>query len=132
MDLHLEPADRVLRIERGSAIIEGLAALGIAFLLLALVIQATFAATARNAAEAAVAASARRAARPGVDLAQEQASLAAVIAATVPGARAAQVSVGRNATTATATARFRWDPPGPGWLPLTIRVRASNPAVVPP
>ena len=87
MELDLEPAHRLLRVDRGSAIVEGLAALGVAFLLLALVVQVTFAATARNAAEAAVAASARRVARVDADVGRERAELARVITATVPGAR---------------------------------------------
>ena len=33
---------------------------------------------------------------------------------------------------ALATARFRWLPPGPDWLPLTIAVQASSSLVVPP
>ena len=132
MELHRRSADRVLRVERGSAIVEGIAALGIAFLLLALVVQVAFAATARNAAEAAVAASARRAARTAVDIGHERAALAQILAQTVPGARDPEVGLARDETAATATARFRWDPPGPAWLPITIRVAASAPLVTPP
>lgn len=103
-----------------------------AFLLLVLVVQAAFVVVARNAAEAAVAASARRAARPGADLVDERASLAAVLASTVPGARDVAVAVGRDADAGRASAEFSWDPPGPDWLPFRMRVTAEVPAAVPP
>lgn len=107
-------------------------ALAIAFLLLTLVVQVAFVVVARNAAETAVAASARRAARPGAAIGEEQAALEAVLAATVPGARNLRVAVSRDGERSEATARFRWDPPGPSWVPITLRVRASAPLVTPP
>ncbi len=108
-------------------------ALGIAFLLLTLIAQLGMAAVARNAAETAAAAAARRAARPGTDLAAERAQLAAVLDATVPGAQGTITSqVHRNNTNGWATAKFRWNPPGPRWMTLTIRVLAEAPLMVPP
>jgi hypothetical protein len=107
-------------------------AFGLAFLLLALVVQAAFVVVARNAAEAAVAASARRAARPATNLADEQAALAAVMAATVPGARNVAVAVSRDGDTGRARASFAWDPPGPDWLPIEMHVEAAVPMGAPP
>ena len=123
---------RLRTTDAGSALLEGVAALAVAFLLLALIVQVAFVVVARNAAEAAVAASARRAARPGTDLGQEQASLAAVLAATVPGAHDLRVAVTSDGEQGRAEARFAWDPPGPDWLPIRIAVDAEVPVVAPP
>ena len=109
-----------------------MAGLAVAFLLLALIVQVVGAATARHAAEAAVSAGARRAARPGAQSSTEEARLAADLAAAVPGARDLQVQVRLEDEEAVAAARFRWLPPGPDWVPLTIAVQAAFPRVVPP
>jgi hypothetical protein len=109
-----------------------MAGLAVAFLLLALIVQVVGAATARHTAEAAASAGARRAARPGADAGVEQARLAADLAAALPGARDLQVEIALEGEEAWAAARFRWLPPGPDWLPITIAVRAAFPRVVPP
>jgi len=109
-----------------------MAGLAVAFLLLALIVQVVGAAAARHTAEAAVSAGARRAARPGADAAAEEARLAADLAAALPGARALEVEVGLQGEEAVAAARFRWLPPGPDWVPITIAVHAAFPRVVPP
>jgi len=113
-------------------VIEGMAGLAVAFLLLALIVQVVGAATARHAAEAAVSAGARRAARDGADPGAEQARLAADLAAALPGARELQVEVRLEGEEARAAARFRWLPPGPDWVPITIALQAAFPRVVPP
>jgi hypothetical protein len=113
-------------------VIEGTAGLAVAFLLLALIVQVAGAATARHAAEAAVSAGARRAARPGADPGVEERRLAADLATALPGAGDLQVEVSLQAEEAVAAARFRWLPPGPDWVPITIAVRAAFPRVVPP
>ena len=136
MGIHHRAAHRILRLaltrDRGSAIIEGTVALAVAFLLLTLVVQVAFVIAARNAAESAVAASARRAARPGADLDAEETSLDAVLAATVPGAHDIVVGVDVSQTTSVASASFEWDPPGPDWLPIIIRVESAVPVLTPP
>lgn len=109
-----------------------MAGLAVAFLLLALIVQVVGAATARHTAEASASASARRAARPGADVASEQARLAADLAGALPGARDLQVQVSLAGEEARAEARFRWLPPGPDWVPITIAVQAAFPRVVPP
>ncbi|MDP8959383.1 MAG: hypothetical protein M3N51_09350 [Actinomycetota bacterium] len=103
-----------------------------AFLLLTLLVQAAFAMVARNAAQAAVAASARRASRPQADLPAEQAALHALLGDSIPGATGVAVKVTSDSTMARSSASFTWHPPGPGWMPLTIRVRATAPNAVPP
>ncbi len=112
--------------------IEGTAGLVVAFILLTLIIQVAGAAIARHAAEAAVSAAARRAARPGALVEVEEEHLAADLATALPGATGVRVNIDMRPKRAQATARFRWLPPGPDWLPLTIVVQASAPRVVPP
>ena len=118
--------------EEGSAIIEGMAGLAVAFVLLTLIVQVAGAAVARNAAQAAVSAGARRAARPGALEVEEEKRLAADLATAFPGATGVQVNIALRPRTALATAHFRWLPPGPDWLRLTIVVQAVAPRVVPP
>jgi len=113
-------------------VVEGITGIVVAFLLLTLIVQVTGAAVARHAAEAAVSAAARRAARPGALVTAEEQHLAADLAAALPGATGLQVDVALRSRRALATARFRWLPPGPDWLPLTIAVQAAAPRMVPP
>lgn len=112
--------------------IEGTAGLVVAFLLLTLIVQVAGAAVARHAAEAAVSAAARRAARPGALVEAEEERLIADLATALPGATGVKVNIEMLPKRALATARFRWLPPGPDWLPLTIAVQGSAPRVVPP
>jgi hypothetical protein len=104
----------------------------VAFILLTLIVQVAGAAVARHAAEAAVSAAARRASRPGALAAAEEERLAADLATALPGATGVKVSIEMRPKRALASARFRWLPPGPDWLPLTIVVRGSAPRMVPP
>jgi hypothetical protein len=113
-------------------VIEGTAGLVVAFILLTLIVQVAGAAVARHAAEAAVSAAARRAARPGALIEAEQERLAADLATALPGATGVTVNIEMRPKRALATARFRWRPPGPDWLPLTIAVQGSASRVVPP
>ncbi len=109
-----------------------MAGLGIAFLLLALLVQMTATVMARNTVEAAVSASARRAARPGIDLAAEESRLARDVTRSVPGATALQVEVAVDQQRAVAAVKLQWSPPGPTWRPLLIESRAVVARVVPP
>ncbi len=77
-------------------------------------------------------AAARRAARPGALVEAEEERLIADLATALPGATGVKVSIEMRPKRALATARFRWLPPGPDWLPLTIAVQGSAPRVVPP
>ena len=104
----------------------------VAFILLTLIVQVAGAALARHAAEAAVSAAARRAARPGALASVEEERLAADLATALPGATGVTVSIEMRPKRALASARFRWLPPGPDWLPLTMVVQGSAPRMVPP
>ena len=112
--------------------IEGVAALGLAFVLVVLLVQIGVAMAAREAAQAAVASSARRASRPGADLADQNTALHDILARTVPGARDITSNVRHHEDTTVATATIRVMPPGPDWIPLVIRVSARVTRVVPP
>ena len=118
--------------DRGSAIVEGLIGLGIAFLLLVLVVQAGMLLMARNAAEAAVGASARSASQAGADLAAEESSLISMLEGTVPGSSEIAVTIQVNESTVDVAATFRWTPPGPNWATVPMEVRAKSPLVQPP
>lgn len=107
-------------------------ALAVAFLLLTLLIQVGFAVAARNAAEASVAAAARRAARPGAHPALEEAALSELLRSSLPGIEGLSVDVRVSPQTVEASASFLWQPPGPRWIPLAIRVAAVAPRSVPP
>lgn len=118
--------------EDGSAVIEGVAALAVAFVLLTLVVQVATAVTARSVALAAVAASARRAAMPGADLGNERDRLERIVSDTVPGAHRVQATITSFSAHVRARISFRWIPPGPDLAPFTIRVQSHVPLVVAP
>ncbi len=127
------PARRGLAAgDAGSATLEGVAALGVAFLLMVLLIQVGAAMAARESAQAAVAVAARRASRPDADAAAESRRLTDVLHAAVPGATDITARVRRDDTEAVAVAEFRIVPPGPHWVPLVVRVDARSALVVPP
>jgi len=132
VELDRQRDERILRVERGSATIEGLAALAVAFLLLVILAQVAVALAARNAATAAVAATARRAALPDAVVVHEEARLLADIRRTVPGATDVEVTVHIGERTALAEAHFRWHPPGPALVPLSFRVRSRPVRSIPP
>lgn len=108
---------------------EGAAALFVAFLLLALVVQVVLLVGARTSAQAAVDSFARRAAAsPGAPASD----LAAEARAALPGAQDVEASVVRTAETVQATLEFSWDPPGPRFVPIRVRVVGLAPVVNPP
>lgn len=118
------------RLERGSALIEGLVALAVAFLLLTLVVQLAFGLVARNAAQHAVADAARRAAhQTGAPTA---ADLEAMLRRAIPGADEIRATIEVEDPSVVATATVGWDPPGPRWVPVSFTVRATAPLVVAP
>jgi hypothetical protein len=133
VDEHRRPVDRPVHLkESGSIVIEGVAALALAFVLLAVAVQVSFVMVARTTAESAAAVSARRAAHPAADLADTDRALRDLVAATVPGAGDVATTVERSSSAAIARISFTWDPPGPRLVPLTISVEAMAPLVVPP
>jgi hypothetical protein len=113
-------------------IIESLAATAAIFLLIVVITQIAFVVVAQTTARTAVAASARRASRPGGDPTVEQRRLVGELSRVVPGAAGVAATVTIGADRAHAAAEIRWAPPGPDLLPVTLRVSADAPRVVPP
>jgi hypothetical protein len=129
VDVNKQSGHVVLRLDRGSAVIEGAAALGIAFILFAVVVQVALLFTARTTAQAAVDAFARRAA---VSSLSSSADLAAEIERALPGSRDVEASVDRSPSVVKAVVEFAWDPPGPRLGSVSVRVTGSAPIVSPP
>ncbi|HZJ49015.1 MAG TPA: hypothetical protein VFD97_08300 [Acidimicrobiia bacterium] len=113
-------------------IIETLAATAIVFLLIVVITQVAFVVVAHDTARTAVAAAARRAGRPGSDAAVEQQRLAEELTRVVPGASAVNAVIEFDEDGVSARAAIRWTPPGPDLIPITLRVEATAPLVVPP
>lgn len=130
MVLDRQRDQRLLRLEGGSALVEGTVALAIAFLLLALVVHVGLFVTARSTAESAAGSMARRAARPGATI--DAAQLVDLIESSVIGASSVSATITSDDSRATAVATFRWDPPGPSFGPIEMTVSATEPLVVPP
>jgi len=103
--------------------------MAITFLLLLVLVQVATAMTARSAADAAVASAARQASLPGVDMERTRANLARAIEAMVPGADDIDVDLRRTRHASTASASFRWTPPGPVLSTVRISVRSEVPRV---
>lgn len=113
-------------------VIESLAATATIFLLVVVVTQVAFAVVARDATEAAVSAASRRAGRPGADFGVESARLVAELSRVVAGAVDANAIVESDGSNVRVQAGFRWVPPGPDLIPITIRASSVSPLVVPP
>ena len=129
---HRRPTDRLLRVADGSAVVEGMAAMAVVFLLLVVLTQGAFFLVARSSASAAAGAAARRAAMPGADSTAEADRLATDVRATVPGASEVRAAVRLDAGTIEASVSFRWTPPGPDLVPVSVTVSSRTPQVVPP
>ena len=132
MDKHRVADDGLLRVDRGSTIVESLVATGIIFLLIAVVTQVAFVVVARDTAQTAVTAAARRAGRPGADLTLERSRLADELSRVVPGATAVAADLESDDGAVTARAAIQWSPPGPDLVPITLHAEATSLMVVPP
>ena len=122
-------ADSISLAETGSAVVEGIAAVAIAFILFTVVAQLSIALLAHQVAEAAVASAARQASlRPGFS--EEQ--LMADLRATVPGAGRIQAGLVADAQLSRAWATFEFLPPGPMFRSFEFSVEAEVPVVVAP
>lgn len=127
---------RLLRIEgaseAGSYTIEGIVAIGVFFLLLMLIVQLGFLVLARNIAATSVDAALRKAV--SADLGEETVrdGLERDVRAVVPGAADVSVDVSREPTAIHAVVQFRWIPPGPDFMPVTISINRTVVRVVPP
>jgi hypothetical protein len=112
--------------------VEGLISMLVFFALLTIIVQVGFLVIARNAAAGAVQGAIREVSvDPGsLDVARER--LRRDLAATVPGATDAVVSMTADASRVTGVVEFEWTPPGPDLLPVRIAVSRDMPVVVPP
>ena len=131
MELDRRSADRDVLLEAGSAILEGIAAIAIVFILFTVMAQVATALIAHRTAQGAVAAAASETAL-GTPAGEARDRLASDIASTVPGAADIEVSVWRGTRLARAEARFRFIPPGPLLRGLDMEVAADAPLVVAP
>jgi len=113
-------------------IIESLVATAVVFLLIVIITQVAFVVVAQSTARTAVSAAARRAGRPGSASAVEQQRLAEELGSVVPGASDIVATVEYDEAGVAASAVIRWVPPGPDLIPITLRVTAHAPLVVPP
>jgi hypothetical protein len=102
------------------------------FILLTLVVQIAFLVIARNAAATAVDATVRRIAITPMSLDDERGRLARDVQATVPGTADLEILLEQDGTVIYGSISFKWRPPGPDLLPVTISVERSAPVVVPP
>ncbi|GMQ98202.1 MAG: hypothetical protein BMS9Abin17_0708 [Acidimicrobiia bacterium] len=120
------------RTDRGSTTIEGIVAMGVFFLLIALVVQLGFLVIARTAVGASLDAAARRSAALDADPATQRDRIVSEIAAVAPGVDVIETSVVRSANVVTVTAVIDWTPPGPDLLPVRLSISRSHALVVPP
>ena len=120
------------RTDRGSTTIEGIVAMGVFFLLIALVVQLGFLVIARTAVGASLDAAARRSAVVDADPATQHQRILREIAAIAPGVDVVETTVVRTATFVTVTAVIDWTPPGPDLLPVRLSISRSHALVVPP
>jgi hypothetical protein len=106
--------------------------MAVLFLLLVVIAQAAFLVVARDTTQTAVTAAARRAGRPGASLGAEASRLASELRSAVPGAIGVAATIKRVEDDVVAEAEFAWRAPGPNLIPITMRVGATAPLVIPP
>jgi Flp pilus assembly protein TadG len=123
---------RLLRLSDGSTTLEGIVAMGVFFLLIAVVVQLGFLVIARSAVSASMEAAARRAAIPESDVPAERARLGKEIQTVVPGIKIVDTSIKRSFEDVTVRATFEWTPPGPDLIPIQFTLERAHANVVPP
>ena len=102
------------------------------FLVMLVVAQIAFLVVARTSVGASVDAAVRDAAREPAALEHHRQALSERVATLLPGASLSDVAVHQRADTVIARVAFRWVPPGPDLIPITIVVEAERSIVVPP
>jgi hypothetical protein len=112
--------------------VEGLVSTLVFFILLTVVVQVGFLVIARSAASAAVQGAVRAASVDVTESVAIEERLSRDLAATVPGADNAVVSVTTDGRTVKGVVAFDWLPPGPDLIPVRIVVIRNMPVVVPP
>ncbi len=118
--------------QRGTTTIEGIVAMGVFFVLIALVVQLGFLVIARSAVGVSLDASVRRAAEAGTDAAAQRERLVSEISAVAPGVTVIQLDFARSSAAVTITAVVEWVPPGPDLVPVRLAITRSHALVVPP
>lgn len=118
--------------EGGSSTVEGLVAMLVFFVLLTLIVQIGFLVVARTSAGVALEAAVRQGSVAPGDLSLVRTRLGRDLAATIPGADAADIAVTTDGATVTGTVSFDWRPPGPDLLPIRISVTRQAPVAIPP
>lgn len=97
-----------------------------------LIVQIGFLILARSAVATSVEAALRRAVVKDLDLDTLHTGLERDVMAVVPGAGEPAVDVSEDADVVSAVVRFRWVPPGPDLVPITVSVERSVVRVAPP
>lgn len=113
-------------------IVEGLISMLVFFVLLTIIVQVGFLVVARNAAATAVHAAVREASVEVGTVSAVETRLARDLAAMIPGADDAVVSVTSDSGWVRGVVEFDWTPPGPDLIPVRIAVSRDVPVVVPP
>jgi hypothetical protein len=102
------------------------------FLLMTLIVQLGFLVLARNIASTSVDAALRKAVAGETVATAVRQGLERDVRAVVPGATEISVDVTVDQTILAASVRFRWVPPGPDFVPVTVHIKRSIATVVPP
>jgi hypothetical protein len=124
--------DRDLLLESGSAVVEGVVAIAVVFLLFSVLAQAAIGLVAHRVAQSVVDAAARRIALDPGSVGSERGRLTQEVTELVPGVGSIEVEVETGSRFATALARFEFTPPGPMLHPIDMEVRSDVPIVVAP
>ncbi len=107
-------------------------AIGVFFILMMLIVQLGFLVLARNAASTSVDAALRRASVALSSNDQLRERLERDVDAVVPGVESLLITIESTETEVHAQVRFRWRPPGPDFVPVTVSIDRSVVRVVPP
>ena len=132
MDIDRRGDGRSLRLSCGSATLEGLAAIAIGFVLLALMVQVVALVATRHRAVGIAHAAAAEASMPDAETAGIARATVDRVERLIPGASRVQANVIQNAREVAVRIRFRWIPPGPAWVPVWVGATATATRVVPP
>lgn len=131
MEFDRRAIDGDLLVDRGSATLEGVAAVAVVFILFTAMAQVATAFLAHRMAQGSVAAAATRLAiSHDVDL--EATRLEQDLSSTVPGATGFDIELDLGGTMASATVRFGFVPPGPVFGEIPMEVTGRAPLVVEP
>ena len=118
--------------QEGSYTVEGIVSIGVFFVLLALIVQIGFLILSRSTAASTVESGLRRAVAGDLDPGTVENRIERDLLLVVPGAEGVNVDVTSGRETIHALVRYRWIPPGPDLLPVTVSIERSAVRAVPP